>query len=127
MIGKTRSLDMNAFMCPTYLLPNTRSHVSSFPAVDGRFLSWTRWSPCSRSCGFKGFSVRSRSCTAPKHGGQPCYGAGIDTRECNRKHCPGKVRMFYTTQSQVEKKNNKLNNELLEAKGEEQLEGIRYI
>ena len=35
--------------------------------------------------------------------------------------------MFYTTQSQVEKKNNKLNNELLEAKGEEQLEGIRYI
>ncbi|KAL9981062.1 hypothetical protein ACROYT_G009719 [Oculina patagonica] len=62
--------------------------VSSFLAVDGRFLSWSRWSSCSRSCGFRGFSVRTRSCKPPKHGGQPCYGDAIDTRKCNRKHCP---------------------------------------
>ena len=92
------SLDLNSFSLQNNSATNSCQMavlvVCSFPAVDGRFTTWTRWSKCSRSCGFKGFSVRSRSCTAPKHGGLPCYGAGIDTRECNRKHCPGKVRIF---------------------------------
>lgn len=85
--------------------------VCSFPVVDGQFTTWTLWSTCSRSCGFKGFSVRSRFCTAPKHGGHPCYGAGIDTRECNRKHCPGKVQQIFTQLSYQTKKKNKRHNQ----------------
>ncbi|KAJ7333862.1 Hemicentin-1 [Desmophyllum pertusum] len=55
---------------------------------DGRFSSWSQWRKCSRSCGVIGVIVRTRSCTPPKYGGQQCYGAGIATRPCNRKHCP---------------------------------------
>lgn len=65
------------------------------PSVHGRFLSWSKWHTCSRSCGTRGLSVRTRSCTEPRYGGQSCFGTSVETRPCNRKHCPGKDVWIY--------------------------------
>lgn len=52
--------------------------------VDGNWGPWSNWSSCSLSCGGRGKKTRVRYCNnpAPEHGGEPCEGHGIQSREC---------------------------------------------
>nr|XP_054769474.1 hemicentin-1-like [Lytechinus pictus] len=55
--------------------------------VDGVFGSWSIWSTCTVSCG-GGQQSRTRICTGPLHGGQPCEGRTDQTIRCNTEQCP---------------------------------------
>ncbi|XP_030644858.1 adhesion G protein-coupled receptor B1-like [Chanos chanos] len=55
--------------------------------VDGRWLSWSSWSTCSRTCG-GGTQQRQRVCEGPFHGGQSCVGDKSESKQCNEKRCP---------------------------------------
>ncbi|XP_058823570.1 hemicentin-1-like [Topomyia yanbarensis] len=56
--------------------------------VDGEWTPWTKWTPCSESCGF-GRSLRWRSCAnpAPRNGGLPCKGSESDIKICKEGEC----------------------------------------
>ena len=55
--------------------------------VDGYWDSWTRWGPCSQTCG-GGTQSRNRFCNKPQHGGEECQGQAEESRECNTEGCP---------------------------------------
>jgi len=57
--------------------------------VDGGLTEWTRFSPCSVSCG-NGFQERVRYCTNPypQHGGNGCIGNRTQTKPCTIEDCP---------------------------------------
>ncbi|XP_076109042.1 coadhesin-like [Mytilus galloprovincialis] len=57
--------------------------------VDGRWLSWTNWIGCSKSCG-NGLRTRSRTCNnpPPSNGGLPCKGDTLEAELCNKISCP---------------------------------------
>ncbi|XP_030853395.1 hemicentin-1 isoform X1 [Strongylocentrotus purpuratus] len=55
--------------------------------VDGVWGSWSIWSTCTVSCG-GGQQTRTRTCTGPLHGGQPCEGRSEQTIRCNAEQCP---------------------------------------
>ncbi|KAA0709864.1 Adhesion G protein-coupled receptor B1 [Triplophysa tibetana] len=55
--------------------------------VDGRWLSWSVWASCSKSCG-GGHQLRHRVCEGPISGGEPCNGDKTELRSCNEKRCP---------------------------------------
>lgn len=59
------------------------------PLVDGRWLLWSSWGSCSKSCG-GGHQLRQRVCEGPFFGGEPCNGDKTEMRNCNEKRCPGK-------------------------------------
>ena len=59
-------------------------------AVDGKWLTWSDWTQCSRSCG-NGEQQRNRSCDGPFYGGQQCVGPSLDERNCNTHPCPGQT------------------------------------
>lgn len=56
--------------------------------VDGRWLSWSSWGSCSKTCG-GGSQQRQRMCEGPYFGGEPCPGERGELRRCNEKRCPG--------------------------------------
>uniref|UniRef100_A0A3B1JR20 Uncharacterized protein n=1 Tax=Astyanax mexicanus TaxID=7994 RepID=A0A3B1JR20_ASTMX len=56
--------------------------------VDGRWLSWSSWGSCSKTCG-GGSQQRQRVCEGPFFGGEPCVGDKAELRRCNEKRCPG--------------------------------------
>uniref|UniRef100_A0A672NZ19 Adhesion G protein-coupled receptor B1 n=1 Tax=Sinocyclocheilus grahami TaxID=75366 RepID=A0A672NZ19_SINGR len=55
--------------------------------VDGRWLLWSSWGSCSKSCG-GGHQLRQRVCEGPFFGGEPCIGDKSELRNCNEKRCP---------------------------------------
>ena len=60
------------------------------PPVDGKWSAWTRWTPCSKTCG-RGEQRRTRTCTKPpaSHGGLECGGERFQTNNCLLRRCPG--------------------------------------
>ena len=62
--------------------------------MDGGYTNWTKWSPCSVTCG-GGTKHMTRNCTnpEPQYGGKDCLtqGLGPATSEasCNPTCCPG--------------------------------------
>lgn len=57
-------------------------------AVEGQWLEWGPWGPCSTSCA-NGTQQRSRKCSVAGPAWATCSGALIDTRECSNLECPG--------------------------------------
>ncbi|XP_058450901.1 hemicentin-1-like [Malaya genurostris] len=59
-----------------------------FCSTNGGWTPWTKWSPCSETCGF-GRSLRWRSCTnpAPRNGGLPCKGSESEIMICKEREC----------------------------------------
>ncbi|XP_051520030.1 adhesion G protein-coupled receptor B1-like [Myxocyprinus asiaticus] len=55
--------------------------------VDGRWLSWSSWGSCSKTCG-GGHQLRQRVCEGPFFDGEPCNGDKTELRNCNEKRCP---------------------------------------
>ncbi|XP_051526701.1 adhesion G protein-coupled receptor B1-like [Myxocyprinus asiaticus] len=55
--------------------------------VDGRWLLWSSWGSCSKTCG-GGHQLRHRVCEGPFFGGDPCNGDKTELRNCNEKRCP---------------------------------------
>ncbi|XP_033738097.1 SCO-spondin-like isoform X2 [Pecten maximus] len=55
--------------------------------VDGFFLEWTVWGPCSTTCG-GGSQIRTRECNDPLYGGAECEGDYNQTQACNEHNCP---------------------------------------
>ncbi|XP_034554181.1 adhesion G protein-coupled receptor B1 isoform X5 [Notolabrus celidotus] len=56
-------------------------------AVHGAWDEWSPWSLCSSTCG-RGYRSRTRSCTPPQFGGDPCEGPEKQTKFCNIAVCP---------------------------------------
>ncbi|XP_020914481.1 A disintegrin and metalloproteinase with thrombospondin motifs 19 [Exaiptasia diaphana] len=78
---------------------------------DGGWSSWSRWSPCSRSCG-TGVSSISRKCNNPRpqYGGRYCTGEDEMHKLCNVKPCPKESLDFRVVQC------SKFNNKRYRAK-----------
>ncbi|XP_035650839.1 adhesion G protein-coupled receptor B1-like [Oncorhynchus keta] len=55
--------------------------------VDGRWLSWSSWGSCSKTCG-GGSQQRQRMCEGPYFSGETCPGERGELRRCNEKRCP---------------------------------------
>ncbi|XP_029694965.1 adhesion G protein-coupled receptor B1 isoform X8 [Takifugu rubripes] len=55
--------------------------------VNGAWDEWSPWSLCSSTCG-RGFRSRTRTCTPPQFGGEPCVGPEKQTKFCNIAVCP---------------------------------------
>ncbi|KAF6719140.1 Brain-specific angiogenesis inhibitor 1 [Oryzias melastigma] len=60
---------------------------SSVCPVHGAWDDWTPWSLCSSTCG-RGYRYRTRTCTPPQFGGDPCEGPEKQTKFCNIAVCP---------------------------------------
>ncbi|XP_028325891.1 adhesion G protein-coupled receptor B1 isoform X3 [Gouania willdenowi] len=56
-------------------------------AVHGAWDEWSPWSLCSSTCG-RGYRSRTRTCTPPQFGGDPCDGPEKQTKFCNIAVCP---------------------------------------
>lgn len=68
--------------------PVEGSHPASLIPVNGAWDEWSPWSLCSSTCG-RGFRSRTRTCTPPQFGGEPCVGPEKQTKFCNIAVCPG--------------------------------------
>ncbi|XP_055254326.1 adhesion G protein-coupled receptor B2 isoform X8 [Moschus berezovskii] len=55
--------------------------------VEGQWLEWGPWGPCSTSCA-NGTQQRSRKCSVAGPAWATCAGALTDTRECGNLECP---------------------------------------
>ncbi|XP_058853313.1 adhesion G protein-coupled receptor B2-like isoform X2 [Acipenser ruthenus] len=55
--------------------------------VHGLWEEWSPWSLCSVSCG-RGSRTRTRTCSAPQHGGKACEGPEVQNKLCNIAVCP---------------------------------------
>ncbi|XP_041089778.1 adhesion G protein-coupled receptor B2 isoform X3 [Polyodon spathula] len=55
--------------------------------VHGLWEEWSPWSLCSVTCG-RGSRMRTRTCSAPQHGGKACEGAEVQNKLCNIAVCP---------------------------------------
>uniref|UniRef100_A0A452HQJ6 Uncharacterized protein n=1 Tax=Gopherus agassizii TaxID=38772 RepID=A0A452HQJ6_9SAUR len=55
--------------------------------VEGQWLEWGSWSPCSVSCS-NGTQQRTRKCSVSGHSWAECKGAHADARECTSPDCP---------------------------------------
>ncbi|XP_035984696.1 adhesion G protein-coupled receptor B1 isoform X8 [Fundulus heteroclitus] len=64
-----------------------RSGQQSPQTVHGTWDEWSPWSLCSSTCG-RGYRSRTRTCTPPQFGGDPCDGPEKQTKFCNIAVCP---------------------------------------
>ncbi|XP_069393384.1 adhesion G protein-coupled receptor B1 isoform X9 [Paralichthys olivaceus] len=64
-----------------------RSGQQSPQTVHGAWDEWSPWSLCSSTCG-RGYRSRTRTCTPPQFGGDPCAGPEKQTKFCNIAVCP---------------------------------------
>ncbi|XP_068999585.1 adhesion G protein-coupled receptor B1 isoform X9 [Embiotoca jacksoni] len=64
-----------------------RSGQQSPQTVHGAWDEWSPWSLCSSTCG-RGYRSRTRTCTPPQFGGDPCEGPEKQTKFCNIAVCP---------------------------------------
>lgn len=71
---------------PVFTNPTTQAALIT---VHGAWDEWSPWSLCSSTCG-RGFRSRTRTCTPPQFGGDPCDGPEKQTKFCNIAVCPGK-------------------------------------
>ncbi|KAM4736087.1 adhesion G protein-coupled receptor B1 isoform 5-T5 [Anableps anableps] len=55
--------------------------------VHGTWDEWSPWSLCSSTCG-RGYRSRTRTCSPPQFGGNPCDGPEKQTKFCNIAVCP---------------------------------------
>jgi len=55
--------------------------------VDGVLSSWSNFGACSTTCG-DGIQLRTRTCTPPTNGGNPCSGDTEEQQDCNLQVCP---------------------------------------
>jgi hypothetical protein len=73
------------------------SHFALYFSVNGKYSSWSVWSPCSSTCGL-GQKKRSRTCDNPRaaYGGLDCnrYGPNEQAVDCFVADCPGKVELI---------------------------------
>ncbi|GLH01974.1 Obscurin, partial [Gryllus bimaculatus] len=53
---------------------------------DGQWTIWSKWSPCSTSCG-PGNKQRTRECIPPKYGGNDCKGENLQISHCTTRSC----------------------------------------
>lgn len=90
---KTRKCDSPAAQyggigCPGYHYVKEHCNIKPCP-IDGKWTAWSEYGVCSKSCG-GGTQKRERECGNPKaqHGGKPCVGLSVNTRDCNTHHCP---------------------------------------
>ncbi|XP_061586706.1 A disintegrin and metalloproteinase with thrombospondin motifs 3 [Cololabis saira] len=69
---------------------------------DGAWGSWSKYGPCSRSCG-TGVRFRTRQCNnpAPSNGGQDCPGINYEYQLCNKEDCPKHFEDFRAQQCQL--------------------------
>lgn len=63
-------------------------------SVDGYYSEWSKWGPCSRTCG-GGAQQRNRTCIQPLYGGANCQGLGNESQSCNEHNCPGIVNFLH--------------------------------
>ena len=70
-------------------LESKECYLKVCPPVDGGWSAWSRWSVCSKSCGW-GEQRRTRSCSRPRaeHGGMECSGDRFQNNKCMLKRCP---------------------------------------
>ena len=78
-----------------YNINSSKKAIWIVVLVHGNFTAWSRWTPCSVSCGGAN-QTRHRNCTnpVPKHDGNDCSGSIDQRQECNTHHCPSKVLIF---------------------------------
>ncbi|OWK12813.1 hypothetical protein Celaphus_00014895 [Cervus elaphus hippelaphus] len=69
--------------------PELQTKLCSMAAcpVEGQWLEWGPWGPCSTSCA-NGTQQRSRKCSVAGPAWATCAGALTDTRECGNLECP---------------------------------------
>ncbi|XP_013383271.1 uncharacterized protein LOC106153735 isoform X14 [Lingula anatina] len=74
--------------CPGNRIDTQNCSITGCPA-DGNWGSWTPWSSCPVTCG-GGTQTRTRQCDnpAPSNGGNPCFGSGSESQQCNTQGCP---------------------------------------
>lgn len=77
--------------------------LAALLAVHAVWDEWSPWSLCSSTCG-RGYRSRTRTCTPPQFGGDPCDGPEKQTKFCNIAVCPGEEN----TQLKRENDNKKL-------------------
>ena len=65
-------------------LVNNLLDSASLTSHNSGMSSWSRFSPCSSTCG-GGMQKRQRRCRKPSLG---CHGKKSQTRICNNHHCP---------------------------------------
>ena len=71
-------------------LANINFQTVYVSAIDGAWMSWSAYGPCSVTCG-PGNKTRTRSCTnpAPIFSGEECPpGGDSESVDCNRTACP---------------------------------------
>ncbi|KAJ8319985.1 hypothetical protein KUTeg_001572 [Tegillarca granosa] len=63
--------------------------------IDGGLSRWSEWTECSQTCGL-GTKSRQRSCDSPtpQYGGRDCYGATVETTECQLEPCQGTNKLY---------------------------------
>lgn len=64
--------------------------LAALLAVHAVWDEWSPWSLCSSTCG-RGYRSRTRICTPPQFGGDPCDGPEKQTKFCNIAVCPGET------------------------------------
>ena len=65
-------------------------------SVDGKWSGWGGYGACSVTCG-GGKQKRYRTCTNPRPVGigKACPGTNMQSRDCNKATCPGKLSFLY--------------------------------
>ncbi|XP_076330721.1 spondin-1-like isoform X1 [Tachypleus tridentatus] len=74
--------------CPRKLKQRRKCRDIPKCPVDCKLGSWSKWSPCSKSCGLGGYEKRTRDIKkSPKRGGAQC-GLTVEKRYCSLPPCP---------------------------------------
>lgn len=84
---KKMSMDLTIIILVSLHVNHT---LASLFAVAGAWDEWSPWSLCSSTCG-RGYRSRTRTCTPPQFGGDPCDGPEKQTKFCNIAVCPGET------------------------------------
>ncbi|XP_062049210.1 adhesion G protein-coupled receptor B2 isoform X10 [Lepus europaeus] len=86
---RTRSCVSSPYgtLCSGPLRETRPCNNSATCPVEGQWLEWGPWGPCSTSCA-NGTQQRSRKCSVAGPAWATCTGALTDTRECSNLECP---------------------------------------
>lgn len=73
--------------------------TSNHSVVNGSWSQWSRWQPCSVTCG-EGNRTRTRTCSNPPPNwkGKDCPGTNTYTESCNWHKCEGRcpfLKVFF--------------------------------